>query len=57
MQYKSLGTPQASKAWLKRALLDENVQYLLLALYWYFQVSFDPFRPLSLSLTQPLNSS
>ncbi|BGP18843.1 hypothetical protein JCM10213_003498 [Rhodosporidiobolus nylandii] len=33
--YKSLGVPQPSKAWVQRALLDENVQYLLLALYWF----------------------
>ncbi|CAD6580631.1 MAG: hypothetical protein CYPHOPRED_001313 [Cyphobasidiales sp. Tagirdzhanova-0007] len=32
--YKSLGIPSLNKAYLQRALLDENVQYLLLALYW-----------------------
>jgi membrane protein required for beta-lactamase induction len=37
-QYKSLGTPQVNRAYLQRALLDENVQYLLLALYWFLQV-------------------
>ena len=38
-QYKSLGAPQVNRAYLQRALLDENVQYLLLALYWFLQVS------------------
>ena len=38
-QYKSLGTPQVNRAYLQRALLDENVQYLLLALYWFLQAS------------------
>ncbi|GAA5836447.1 hypothetical protein JCM11251_007082 [Rhodosporidiobolus azoricus] len=50
--YKSLGTPQASKAWVQRALLDENVQYLLLALYWFMQkpiyVTLLPFATFSL---------
>ncbi|EAU93190.2 hypothetical protein CC1G_10258 [Coprinopsis cinerea okayama7 len=32
---KSLGTPQPNAAYLRRALLDENVQYFLLALYWW----------------------
>ncbi|KAK4700982.1 6-phosphogluconolactonase, partial [Phenoliferia sp. Uapishka_3] len=36
--YKSLGAPQPNKAYIQRALLDENVQYLLLAFYWFFQV-------------------
>jgi len=31
---KSLGTPQANAVYLRKALLDENVQYLLLALFW-----------------------
>jgi len=35
--YKSLGTPQPSRAYVQKALLDENVQYLLLAIYWYLQ--------------------
>ncbi|KAL7008668.1 Transmembrane nucleoporin [Cystobasidiomycetes sp. EMM_F5] len=34
VQYKSLGIPSASRAYLQKALLDENVQFLLLALYW-----------------------
>ncbi|GAA5822274.1 hypothetical protein JCM10212_004280 [Sporobolomyces blumeae] len=33
--YKSLGAPQPNRAYVQRALLDENVQYLLLALYWF----------------------
>ncbi|GAA5845936.1 hypothetical protein JCM3766R1_000865 [Sporobolomyces carnicolor] len=33
--YKSLGVPQPNRAYVQRALLDENVQYLLLALYWF----------------------
>ncbi|KAI0961273.1 hypothetical protein AcW1_000399 [Taiwanofungus camphoratus] len=32
---KSLGTPQPNAAWVQRALVDENVQYLLLALFWW----------------------
>ncbi|KAM0749625.1 hypothetical protein T439DRAFT_326505 [Meredithblackwellia eburnea MCA 4105] len=50
--YKSLGTPQFNKAYLQRALLDENVQYLLLAAYWFFQkpiyVTLIPFATFSL---------
>ncbi|KAI8460138.1 hypothetical protein BY996DRAFT_6429740 [Phakopsora pachyrhizi] len=34
--YKSLGTPSFSKAYLYRAALDENVQYLVVAFYWFF---------------------
>jgi len=33
--YKSLGIPQASSAYVRKALSDENVQYLLLALFWW----------------------
>ncbi|GAA5993122.1 hypothetical protein JCM10908_001300 [Rhodotorula pacifica] len=50
--YKSLGTPQVNRAYLQRALLDENVQYLLLALYWFLQkpiyVTLIPFATFSL---------
>ncbi|KAL8291685.1 hypothetical protein RQP46_001943 [Phenoliferia psychrophenolica] len=50
--YKSLGAPQPNKAYLQRALLDENVQYLLLAFYWFFQkpiyVTLVPFATFSL---------
>ncbi|KAG0142067.1 hypothetical protein CROQUDRAFT_663007 [Cronartium quercuum f. sp. fusiforme G11] len=34
--YKSLGTPSFSRAYLQRAAMDENVQYLAVALYWFF---------------------
>ena len=37
LQYKSLGIPSLNRAYVQRALLDENVQYLLLALYWNFR--------------------
>lgn len=32
---KSFGTPQANTAFLRRAILDENVQYFLLAFFWW----------------------
>jgi len=32
---KSLGPPQVNAAYIKRALLDENVQYFLLAFFWF----------------------
>ncbi|KAF9557857.1 hypothetical protein CPC08DRAFT_819645 [Agrocybe pediades] len=32
---KSLGTPQPNVAYVRRALLDENVQYFLLAFFWW----------------------
>jgi hypothetical protein len=32
---KSLGLPQPNAAWFKRALVDENVQYFLLASFWW----------------------
>jgi len=32
---KSLGTPQPNVAFLRKAMLDENVQYFLLALFWW----------------------
>jgi len=34
--YKSLGLPQPNPAFIRRALADENVQYLLLAIYWLY---------------------
>ncbi|GJN88219.1 hypothetical protein Rhopal_001184-T1 [Rhodotorula paludigena] len=50
--YKSLGAPQLNRAYVQRALLDENVQYLLLALYWFLQkpiyVTLIPFATFSL---------
>jgi len=33
---KSLGTPQPNASWFKKALLDENVQYFILAFFWWF---------------------
>jgi len=32
---KSLGTPQPNLAFVRRALLDENIQYFLLAFFWF----------------------
>lgn len=34
--YKSLGIPSLSRAYLQRAAMDENVQYLAVAFYWFF---------------------
>ncbi|KAF8640783.1 hypothetical protein AX17_000432 [Amanita inopinata Kibby_2008] len=33
--HKSLGTPQPNLTWIRRAMLDENVQYFILAMFWY----------------------
>ncbi|KAI0757235.1 hypothetical protein C8Q80DRAFT_1265188 [Daedaleopsis nitida] len=41
---KSLGVPQPNAAWIRRALLDENVQYFLLASFWFIS------RPVTLAL-------
>ncbi|SCZ92429.1 BZ3500_MvSof-1268-A1-R1_Chr5-2g07848 [Microbotryum saponariae] len=50
--YKSLGIPQPNKAYIQRALLDENVQYLILAVYWFLQkpiyITLIPFATFSL---------
>ncbi|WWC58604.1 uncharacterized protein I303_101147 [Kwoniella dejecticola CBS 10117] len=50
--YKSLGKPQLNQAWLRRALVDENVQYAILALYWWIakpvNISILPFATFSL---------
>jgi len=32
---KSVGAPQPNLAFIKRALLDENVQYFMLAIFWW----------------------
>ncbi|TFY78681.1 hypothetical protein EWM64_g5334 [Hericium alpestre] len=32
---KSLGIPQPNAAWVRRALADENVQYFMLAMFWW----------------------
>jgi len=42
--YKSLGVPQPNIAYVQRALLDENVQYFLMAILWWSS------RPLPLAL-------
>jgi len=41
---KALGTPRPNLAYLNQALMDENVQYLLLAFYWWSM------KPISLAL-------
>jgi len=33
--HKSLGTPQPNMAYFRRAALDENVQYFLMAFFWW----------------------
>ncbi|KAJ1952642.1 Transmembrane nucleoporin, partial [Dipsacomyces acuminosporus] len=35
--YKTYGPPQANLAFLQRLIVDENVEYLMLAFYWYTQ--------------------
>lgn len=48
VQYKSFGIPSLNKAYFQRAMHDENVQYLLLALYWNIGESeFYEIRPSS----------
>lgn len=32
--YKSFGVPRTDRAYVQRALMDENVQYLVIAMYW-----------------------
>ena len=34
--YKSFGVPQMTKAYFQKAAMDENVQYFLLSLYWWW---------------------
>ncbi|WVQ85528.1 hypothetical protein IAT38_007694 [Cryptococcus sp. DSM 104549] len=50
--YKSLGRPQINQVWLRRALVDENCQYALLALFWWVSkpvnMSVLPFATFSL---------
>ncbi|TEB39317.1 hypothetical protein FA13DRAFT_1725304 [Coprinellus micaceus] len=41
---KSLGTPQPNAAYIKKCIADENVQYLLLALFWWTS------KPVTISL-------
>jgi len=49
---KSLGTPQPNSTFLKRLLSDENSQYFLLAMYWWYSkavpISLLPFTVFSL---------
>lgn len=42
--YKSLGAPQPNPAYIQRALADENVQYFIMAVLWWFS------KPLPLAL-------
>lgn len=50
--YKSFGVPQLNKPYIQRALMDENVQYLFLAIYWFMSkpifVTLIPFVTFSL---------
>ncbi|KAI0050736.1 hypothetical protein FA95DRAFT_1603366 [Auriscalpium vulgare] len=41
---KSLGAPQPNAAWARRALADENVQYFILAFFWWTS------KPIALTL-------
>lgn len=47
--YKSFGVPRTDKAYVQRALMDENVQYLVVAIYWCY------IKPIS-STSAPLTS-
>lgn len=42
--YKSLGTPQPNFAYVQKAMADENFQYFVMALFWWFS------KPVSLAL-------
>ncbi|KAI3623091.1 Transmembrane nucleoporin [Malassezia furfur] len=42
--YKSFGVPRTDKAYVQRALMDENVQYLVMAVYWCYV------KPISITL-------
>ncbi|WFD06134.1 Transmembrane nucleoporin [Malassezia vespertilionis] len=42
--YKSIGVPRTDKAYVQRVLMDENVQYLVIAMYWAY------IRPISITL-------
>ena len=33
--YKAYGVPQFNTAFVRKAFVDENVQYALLAIWWY----------------------
>lgn len=42
--YKSFGVPRTDRAYVQRALMDENVQYLAIAIYWCY------IKPISITL-------
>jgi hypothetical protein len=44
---KSLGQPQLNAAWVQRAFVDENVQYAVLALYWWISTPINRSSSLS----------
>jgi hypothetical protein len=44
--FKSLGRPQPNAAWVRRAFVDENVQYAVLALYWWISTPINRMFPL-----------
>ncbi|ORY28985.1 hypothetical protein BCR39DRAFT_533437 [Naematelia encephala] len=50
--FKSLGIPSLNRAWAQRAFADENVQYAVLALYWWISkpisITVIPFATFSL---------
>ncbi|CDS02767.1 hypothetical protein LRAMOSA00171 [Lichtheimia ramosa] len=50
--YKTHGMPKLNAAYAQRLVMDENVQYLLLALYWFFSspitVTLVPYATFSL---------
>ncbi|EIW72605.1 endoplasmic reticulum protein [Tremella mesenterica] len=41
---KTLGKPQLTQPWIRRAFVDENVQYAVLALYWWIS------KPINISV-------
>lgn len=43
---KSLGMPSLDQAWIRRAFVDENVQYMFLAFYWWISKPVNRERPL-----------
>ncbi|KAI8090003.1 uncharacterized protein BX664DRAFT_146794 [Halteromyces radiatus] len=49
--YKTHGIPRINSAYVQRMVVDENVQYFLLALYWFFsspvEVTLIPFATFS----------
>lgn len=53
--YKSFGVPQFTKAYLQRAAMDENVQYLFLAVYWWINKPIFGEQPRRVTFTQSFN--